>query len=264
MRLKDKIAVITGAASGIGFACARLFAREGAKVVIGDNDVVKGPVAAKAIEDDVQVRESGGEALFLLCDVGDKAQVSALVEQTVETFGGLDILINNAGIIHTAEFLDLSEEDFERVLRVNLKGAFLVGQAAARRMVKQGRGGAIINMSSVNGVTAIADQLPYNVSKGGLNQLTRVMALALADAGIRVNAIGPGTILTDLAKVVMKDEAARKKILSRTPLGRCGDVEEIANVALFLAGGESSYITGQCIYADGGRLALNYTVPVKV
>ncbi len=263
MRLKDKIAVITGAASGIGFACARLFAREGARVVIGDVDGVKGPVAAKAIEDDEQVRQGGGEAVFRLCDVGDRTQASALIQEAVEKFGGLDIVINNAGIIHTAEFLDLSEEDFDRVLRVNLKGAFLVGQAAARRMVKQGRGGAIINMSSVNAVTAIANQLPYNVSKGGLNQLTRVMALALADAGIRVNAIGPGTILTDLAKVVMKDEAAQRTILSRTPLGRCGDVEEIAHVALFLAGAESSYITGQCIYADGGRLALNYTVAVK-
>ena len=164
MRLKDKIAVITGAASGIGFACARLFAREGAKVVIGDNDGVKGPVAAKAIEDDERVRQGGGEAVFRLCDVGDKAQASALVEQTVETFGGLDILINNAGIIHTAEFLDLSEDDFERVLRVNLKGAFLAGQAAARWMVKQGKGGAIINMSRTMSACAKAAARPCSVS----------------------------------------------------------------------------------------------------
>ena len=146
------------------------------------------------------------------------------------------------------------------MLRVNLKGAFLVGQAAAAQMVGQGGGGAIVNMSSVNAVLAIPNQVPYNVSKGGLNQLTRVMALALAPHRIRVNAIGPGTILTDMAKVVMEDEAARQKILSRTPLGRCGEVEEIAHIAVFLASDESSYITGQCIYADGGRLALNYTV----
>jgi glucose 1-dehydrogenase len=124
-------------------------------------------------------------------------------------------------------------------------------------------GGAIVNMSSVNGVLAIPNQTPYVVSKGGLDQLTRVMALALADKGIRVNAIGPGSILTDLLRTVMDDEAARVRILSRTPLGRCGEPEEIARIALFLASPDSSYITGQIIYADGGRLALNYTVPVR-
>ncbi len=260
MRLKGKRAVITGAAQGIGFACAKLFAQSGAKVLVADIDADKGAAAAETIAKDSGVAEAGGEAAFCATDVGDKAQASALIEYAVEKFGGLDIAVNNAGIIYTCEFLDLAEEDFDRVLRVNLKGAFLVGQAAAARMVKQGGGGAIVNMSSVNAVLAIPNQVPYNVSKGGLNQLTRVMALALAPHRIRVNAIGPGTILTDMAKVVMEDEAARQKILSRTPLGRCGEVEEIAAIAVFLASDESSYITGQCIYADGGRLALNYTV----
>ncbi len=263
MRLEDKSAVITGAAGGIGLACAELFAREGAKVLIGDIDAENGEEAALAIDGDEGVRAAGGGALFHHCDVGDKAQAQALIDEAVAQFGGLDIAIANAAIIHTAEFLDLAEEDFDRVLRVNLKGALLVGQAAARRMVAQERGGAIINMSSVNAVLAIPNQVPYTVAKGGLNQLTRVMALALADAGIRVNAIGPGTILTDLAMVVMKDAEAKRKILSRTPLGRCGEPDEIAAIALFLASDESSYITGQCIYADGGRMALNYTVPVK-
>ncbi len=260
MRLKGKSAVITGAAQGIGFACAKLFAQNGAKVLIADIDADKGADAAVTIAEDPAVAEAGGEAAFRATDVGDKAQASALVDHAVEIFGGLDIAVNNAGIIFTSDFLDLGEEDFDRVLRVNLKGAFLVGQAAAARMVSQGGGGAIVNMSSVNAVLAIPNQVPYNVSKGGLNQLTRVMALALAPHRIRVNAIGPGTILTDMAKVVMEDEAARQKILSRTPLGRCGEVEEIAAIAVFLASDESSYITGQCIYADGGRLALNYTV----
>jgi glucose 1-dehydrogenase len=138
---------------------------------------------------------------------------------------------------------------------------FLVGQAAARAMVAQGKG-AIVNMSSTNAVVAIPNQVPYATSKGGVNQLTKVMALALADKGVRVNAIGPGSILTDLLKTVMQDEAARRKILSRTPMGRCGEPSEIAKVALFLASDDASYLTGQTIYPDGGRLALNYTVPV--
>jgi NAD(P)-dependent dehydrogenase (short-subunit alcohol dehydrogenase family) len=138
---------------------------------------------------------------------------------------------------------------------------FLVGQAAARAMARQGKG-AIVNMSSTNAVVAIANQVPYATSKGAVNQLTKVMALALADKGIRVNAIGPGSILTDLLKVVMSDEVARRRILSRTPMGRCGEPAEVAKVAMFLASDEASYITGQTIYPDGGRLALNYTVPI--
>ncbi len=149
------------------------------------------------------------------------------------------------------------------MLRVNLKGVFLTGQAAARQMVAQGTGGTIVNMSSVNAVMAIPTITPYVVAKGGVNQLTKVMALALADKGIRVNAIGPGSILTDVFKQVVNDEAAVNTILSRTPLGRVGEPEEVAKVAVFLASEDSSYITGQTIYPDGGRLALNYTVPVK-
>jgi glucose 1-dehydrogenase len=171
--------------------------------------------------------------------------------------------VANAGIVHAAEFLDLKEEDFDRVLAVNLKGIFLAGQAAARQMVKQGGGGAIVNMSSVNAVLAIPNQVPYVVSKGGINQLTKVMALALAPHRIRVNAIGPGTILTELARTaVLGNKEAERKILSRTPLGRMGDPDEVANVAVFLASDDASYVTGQTIYPDGGRLALNYTVPV--
>ncbi|MGI9507748.1 MAG: SDR family NAD(P)-dependent oxidoreductase, partial [Geminicoccaceae bacterium] len=156
---------------------------------------------------------------------------------------------------------EISEADFDSVMRVNLKGAFLVGQAAAREMAKAGKG-AIVNMSSANAVLAIPNQIPYVVSKGALNQLTNVMALALADKGVRVNAVGPGSIMTDMLKTIMTDEAARQKILSRTPLGRCGEPEEVAKVVAFLASDDASYITGQCVYPDGGRLGLNYTVPV--
>ena len=255
MRFAEQVVIVTGGAQGIGRACVEAFAAEGAAVVIADVDAAGGEKAAEAVQ------AQGGRATFIQTDVGDAAQAQRLVERTLEAFGRLDVLINNAGIIKTAEFLEISEADFDAVLRVNLKGVFLVGQAAARAMVGQGKG-AIVNMSSANAVVAIANQVPYVTSKGAVNQLTKVMALALADKGVRVNAIGPGSILTDLLKVVMSDEAARRRILSRTPMGRCGEPAEVAKVALFLASDDASYLTGQCIYPDGGRLALNYTVPV--
>ncbi len=256
MRLKDKVTVVTGAAAGIGLACARRFAAEGAKVVLADIDGDRGAAAAEAIA------ETGAEARFIACDVGDKAQVDAVIAEAVSAHGGLDCAIANAGIVHACDFLELAEEDFDRVIRVNLKGAFLTGQAAARQMVAQGRAGTIINMSSVNAVMAIPAITPYVVAKGGVNQLTKVMALALVDKGIRVNAIGPGSIMTEVFKTVATDKAAMNKILSRTPMGRVGEPDEVASVAVFLASEDSSYITGQTIYPDGGRLALNYTVPV--
>ena len=257
MRLDDKVALVTGAARGIGRACAEVFAREGARVVLADVSEEPGRAAAEAIA------RHGRQALFVRCDVARKADVVAAVAAAVREFGRLDVLVANAGIVHAAEFLDLAEADFDRVLAVNLKGVFLAGQAAARQMVKQGGGGAIVNMSSVNAVLAIPNQVPYVVSKGGINQLTRVMALALAPHRIRVNAVGPGTILTELAKTaVLGDREAERKILSRTPLGRLGEPEEVARAAAFLASDDASYITGQTLYPDGGRLALNYTVPV--
>ena len=160
-----------------------------------------------------------------------------LLAAAIGAFGGVDILVNNAGIVHAADFLDISEEDFDRVLRVNLKGSFLTGQAVARHMVERvkagGKPGAIVNMSSVNAVFAIANQVPYSVSKGGINQLTKVMALGLAPHGIRVNAIGPGSIMTEMLASVNADPAAKNRILSRTPLGRIGEPAEIASIAAF-------------------------------
>ena len=256
MRLSGQVAVITGAAAGIGLACARRFAAEGAKVVLADVDVARGEEAAE------EIQATGADALFVACDVGDKAQVDGLIEAAVAAFGRLDCALANAGIVHAGDFLDLAEEDFDRVIRVNLKGVFLTGQAAARRMVADGHGGTIINMSSVNAVMAIPSITPYVVAKGGVNQLTKVMALALADKGIRVNAIGPGSIATELAESVLRDPEKRRGALCRTPMGRFGEPDEVARVAAFLASEDSSYITGQTIYPDGGRLALNYTVPV--
>ncbi len=257
MRLKDKVAIITGAAAGIGLACAKRFAAEGAKVVLADTNREKGEEAAE------QIQATGADAVFITCDVGDKPEVDALVQSAVAAFGRLDCAVANAGIVHACDFLDLAEEDFDRVIRVNLKGVFLTGQAAARQMAAQGTGGTIVNMSSVNAVLAIPAITPYVAAKGGVNQLTKVMALALADKDIRVNAIGPGSIATEMAQAVLNDPEKRRGALCRTPMGRFGEPDEVASVAVFLASADSSYITGQTIYPDGGRLALNYVVPVK-
>jgi glucose 1-dehydrogenase len=253
MRHMNKTAIVTGAAQGIGLACATRLAHEGAQVLLVDIDGDKGARETAAL---------GDKARFVKADVSIKAEVDAMVELAMQEFGHIDILINNAGITHAADFLELAEEDFDRVLRVNLKSMFLCGQAVARHMVRQSSG-AIINMSSVNAVLAIPNQVPYVVSKGAINQLTRVMALNLAPHGIRVNAIGPGTIATELARqAVMTSDEARRRIYSRTPLARCGEPEEVAAVASFLASDDASYFCGQTLYPDGGRLALNYTVPV--
>ena len=194
------------------------------------------------------------------CDVGDKAQVDALVAAAITAHGCIDVLVNNAGIFKACDFLDITEADFDAVLRVNLKGAFLAAQAVAREMARAGRG-SIVNMSSVNGTLAIPSIASYNVSKGGINQLTRVMALALADKGIRVNAVAPGTIATELAaKAVLTSEEAKARIMSRTPLRRLGEPAEIADTVAFLASDAASYITGEIVVVDGGRMALNYTV----
>jgi glucose 1-dehydrogenase len=260
MHLENKVAIVTGGARGIGYAIAQRFLEDGARVVIADVDEDAG-------SDAVQNLGSLGAVRFIACDVGDRLAVDNLVKTTVDAFGSVDALVNNAGILVGRDFLDLDEADFDRVIRTNLKGAFLCGQAVARVMVERvAKGeppGAIVNMSSVNAVFAIANQVPYSVSKGGINQLTKVMALALAPHGIRVNAIGPGSIATDMLAAVMNDAEARNRILSRTPLGRLGEPSEIAAIAAFLVSDDASYITGQTIYADGGRLPLNYTVPVK-
>ena len=257
MKLAGKVALVTGAARGIGLACAEALARAGASVVLADVNDAAGRREAQ------RLCELGLPASFVACDVSRRAQVDAAVQAAVREFGRLDIVVANAGMVHAAEFLDLEEADFDRVLAVNLKGVFLAGQAGARQMVKQGGGGAIINMSSVNAVLAIPNQVPYVVSKGAVNQLTKVMAVSLAMHGIRVNGIGPGTILTELARTaVLGNRESERKILSRTPMGRMGEPAEIASVAVFLASDDASYLTGQTLYPDGGRLALNYTMPV--
>jgi NAD(P)-dependent dehydrogenase (short-subunit alcohol dehydrogenase family) len=256
-RLQGKVAIVTGAANGIGQACAKRLAADGAAVALADIDATGGEAVAAAI------RAAGGKAVFVATDVTKREAIEALVKRTIAEFGGVDIMLNNAGVALTATVLDMSDEIFDKVLSVNLRSAFIGTQLAAREMVASGKGGVIINMSSVNALLAIPGLSAYACTKGALNQLTKVAAVELAPHNIRVVAIGPGTILTELArKAVMADEAGRSKILARTPIGRAGEPEEIASVASFLASDDASYITGQTIYPDGGRLALNYTVPV--
>lgn len=256
MRLNNRIAIITGAARGIGLAIAQRFAAEGATVTIADLLDAEGQAAAAAIGAD-----------YLHCDVARSADVHALVAAVAARHGAVDILVNNAGIAHGGDFLTVTEEDFDRVLAVNLKGSFLMLQACARLMVKQAEAGrkpgAIINMSSVNDTLTIPGIVSYCVSKGGVSQLTRATAVALAPHGIRVNAIGPGSISTDMMKGVLADKAALNRALSRTPLGRVGEPSEVASIAAFLASDDASYVTGETIYADGGRMPLNYTIPVR-
>jgi len=264
----DRVAIITGGANGIGKACARRLAEDGCQVVIADVDAEAGQLLAEELGADKE------KALFVHCNVADRLSVNNLLAETRSAFGRLDVLVNNAGIVASGDILSLSEADFDKVMGVNLKGAFLVAREAARQMVEQieadqersedvRRRYAIINMSSVNGVMAIPDQLAYCATKGAINQMTKSMSLALAKYGLRVNAIGPGSINTDVLKAVNDNPAAMDKIMSRTPLQRIGDPDEIASVASFLASRDASYITGTTIYADGGRLAMNYTVPTS-
>jgi NAD(P)-dependent dehydrogenase (short-subunit alcohol dehydrogenase family) len=257
--LHDRVAVITGAAQGIGAACARRLARDGAKVGLWDVNLDK--VQSLATE----LNAGGASAFAQRCDVSHKAQVEAALAATQSALGGVNALVNNAGIFKATDFLDIAEADWDAVIAVNLKGSFLVAQAVARAMVTAKAAGAIVNMSSVNGTMAIPSIASYNASKGGVDQLTRVMALALADHGIRVNAVGPGTIATELARAaVLGSEEAKTRILSRTPLRRLGEPEEVADAVAFLLSDAASYITGEIVYVDGGRRALNYTVPPRV
>ncbi len=260
MALDGKTAIVTGGASGVGKAIARRFLVDGAAVVLADHDEPAGEAAAKELE-------PLGAVSFVASDVSESLDVHNLVAETLDRHEAIDILVNAAGVRRGTAFLDLAEDEFDDVLRVNLKGVFLCGQAAARAMVRRvedgGPPGTIVNLASVHARLALPDQLPFCASMAGIVQSTAVMALALAPHRIRVNAIAPGPPLPETSPRTGADREARQRFLQRTPLGRAGEAEEIAGVAAFLVSDDAGFVTGQTIYADGGRLPLDQTVPER-
>jgi len=249
-KLEGKVAIVTGSDRGIGRGIALSLAKEGCKIVVNShknakegNDVVS------------EIKNLGSDALFVVADVSNERHVRNLVEKAVRKFGKLDILVNNAGILVMGTILTLTEKDWNRQMDVNLKGNFLCTKYAAQQMIKQGKGGRIINISSIAGLVGFAGISAYCASKGGVTELTREAALDFAQYGITVNAINPGVIQTDMTKGMLDDPATKKNFMDNTPIGRVGKPEDIGNAALFLALDESSFITGHNLVVDGGWTA---------
>ncbi len=249
--MSDKpIALVTGAAQGIGYACAEALAEDGARVVL--SDIKEDGVTAAAAK-------LGGDALPHVCDMGDADQVTAMFDRIESEVGPVSILVNNAGIALPGEFLETPLENVRKVIDVNLVGVFLATQRSAKTMIAHGIEGSIINMSSINAIVSIPQIPTYCATKGGIMQLTKATALALAPHNIRVNAVGPGSVDTEMMAGVNANPEAMARLMSRTPLKRVGTPREIGDVVAFLASKKASYITGETIYVDGGRLGMNYT-----
>ncbi|MEL7049527.1 MAG: glucose 1-dehydrogenase [Pseudomonadota bacterium] len=258
MLLSNRIAMVTGGAAGIGRAIVERLAKDGAKVVVVDVDDASGREVVGAVE------ALGGEAIYRSANISERLDIHNLVASSEDAFGRLDILVNNAAVIDSEEFLGLSEAEFDRVITTNLKGPFLLGQAVARRLVEQAKAdgdarpaGSIVNITGVSAAYGLPHHVAYAASKGALTQLTKSMAVSLAPYGIRVNAVAPGSVETESSDSVLDTPEQRSAAMARTPLGRCGTPEEIAAVVAWLVSEEASYITGTTIWAEGGRLALN-------
>lgn len=245
MKLENKISLITGAGQGIGKAIALAFAGEGSSVVVNDITLETARRVAQEIVD------RGGKALPIRADVSQRHEVSGMIKEVIGNFGKIDILVNNAGVQTETPFLDLSEEEWDRVIDVNLKGTFLCSQLVAREMVKQG-GGKIINISSIHQFLPRRNIAHYAASKGGIMMLTKVMALELAKHKINVNCIAPGAIDTAMNKAVLKQPQKVDELNSKIPQGRIAEPEEVGKVAVYLASNDADYITGSTIYVDGG------------
>lgn len=255
MRFSEKTVLVTGGAKGIGLATARRFAAEGAKVALVDIDG-PGLTAAQA-----ELKDLAGDVMTVTADAGEPGQIRDAVARTIDQFGGIDIAVAGAGRRSpNVDVFDVTDADWAAVLQVNLTGGFVLGKAVAKHMIATQRQGAIIFISSVGAVLGVPTQAPYCVSKAGIGMLTKTMALSLAPYNIRVNAVGPGPIRTAMTEAVIGDDALRGLMLSRTPLGRFGEAEEVAGVVTFLASADAGFMTGQTVYPDGGRLALNYVV----
>lgn len=247
---ETRMALVTGGAQGIGYACGEALKEDGWDVILSDvND--DGLAEAVARLDAVA---------GIVCDMGDAAAVAALFDRIEAEHGVVGALVNNAGIALPGDFLEYDVADFDRVIAVNLRGTFVALQRAAKAMVAAGIEGAIVNMSSINAQVAIPAIPAYCASKGGVMQVTKAAALALAPHGIRVNAVGPGSIDTAMMAGVNANPEAMARVLSRTPMGRVGTPREIGDVVAFLCSEKASYVTGETVYVDGGRLGLNYTM----
>ncbi|MGZ3455343.1 MAG: SDR family NAD(P)-dependent oxidoreductase [Polyangiales bacterium] len=246
--LRGKTAIVTGGAVGIGAACAIRLAELGADVAILDPDEANGDATAAAI------RANGDMARRIGCDLGEVASIEAAIAQVLALSGRIDVVVNNAGIFPMAPALDLSERTWDRVLDVNLKGAFFCSQLAARAMVKGREGGAIVNIASIDAIHPTGSLVHYDASKGGLVMMTKSLAKELAPFGIRVNAIAPGAIDTPGASAALSDDTVRKAFLSRIPLGRMGAPDDIARAVAFRAAPASDYVTGALLVVDGGYL----------
>ena len=250
--LAGKVALITGAGSGIGQGIAERFAREGAKVVIDYVGESEGADDTLAL-----VKQAGGEAITVQGDVTRMADIEKLVNAAYEAFGGLDILVNNAGMEKKAPFTEVTEADYDRVLDVNLRGAFFLTQAFVRRLEKSGKPGRIVNISSVHEDMAFPGFTSYCISKGGMRMMMRNLAVELAPLNITINNIAPGAIATPINAKMMQNQEQMAGLLKNIPLGRMGDVGEVAGLAAFLASDEASYVTGSTYVVDGG-LMRNY------
>jgi len=248
MNLKNKVAVVTGAKQGIGKAIALELAKHGANVVVSDIDLKGCEEVAEEIKD------LGTDALAIKCDVTKQDQIDEMIKKTTEKFDSPDILINNAGVVKQKPFLEFTEEDWDTILDVNLKGMFLVTKTAAKEMAKN-ESGKIVSISSIAGEVGFANTSAYCASKAGIINLTRELALELSDKGINVNAIAPGVIKTDMTEDMLEDENTKKDLLANIPMGRVGKPEEIAKAVVFLASDDSDYITGHTLVVDGGWLS---------
>ncbi len=251
MKLRNRVAIVTGAAQGIGQAIARGLAQEGAAVVVADLQPDKAEETAKGIE------SAGGKALALKVDVSKLNDIAAMVDQTVAHFGQVDILVNNAGILIVKPFLEMTEADWNRQIDINLKSVFFATQKVAQAMVKAGRGGKIVNVASTSAFTASTiPTVPYDISKAGVRMLTMSSAVQLAPHGINVNAIAPGTINTDLARSALEPEKLEKFGQVRIPKGRLGQPQDLVGAVVFLCSDEADYVLGHTLVVDGGWLAV--------